>query len=68
MKETRYIPVPKWAEYHPWPTVSGLRGLINRSDENGIGVAVKKVGKCLLIDEQAFFKWVEDRDKLSKGK
>lgn len=59
MKKTRYIPVTKWNEYHPWPPIGGLRNLIFHKDKNGFDKAVKKVGKRVLIDEAEFFEWVE---------
>ena len=58
---TRYIPVPSWNKYHEWPTVGGLRNLINKKDENGFAKVVKKVGKRVLIDEAAFFEWIDNR-------
>lgn len=58
--ETRYIPVTKWSEYHIWPTIVGLRNLIFNKEKNGFSQVVKKVGKRVLIDEKAFFKWVKN--------
>jgi hypothetical protein len=59
----RYIPVPNWNEYHNWPRIGGLRNLIFKRKTNGFdrfGV-IKKVGKRVLIDETAFFEWVESQ-------
>lgn len=58
---TRYIPVPSWNKYHEWLTVGGLRHLIHKKDENGFAKVVKKVGKRVLIDEAAFFEWIDNR-------
>lgn len=60
---TRYIPVPDWNKYHPWPPLGGLRNLIHKKDENGFDKVVKKVGKRVLIDEQAFMEWVNNNGK-----
>lgn len=58
---TRLIPVPNWPEYHSWPSAAGLRSLIFNREKNGFNKVVKKVGKRVLIDEQAFFRWVENQ-------
>lgn len=63
---TRYIPVSKWSDYHPWPSIGGLRNLIFYRKENGFHKVIKKVGKNVLIDEAAFFEWVEDRNNESE--
>ena len=61
--KTRLIPVPDWNKYHMWPPLGGLRSLIFYKDTNGFDKVVKKVGKRVLIDETAFFMWIEDKNK-----
>lgn len=61
-KQTRYIPVPLWNDFHVWPTVVGLRYLIFNKDKNGFAKVVKKIGKRVLIDEILFFEWVEEQN------
>lgn len=61
--KTRYIPVPEWPNYHPYPTIAGLRNFINKKDTNGFDKVVKRVGKRVLIDEAAFFEWIENQQK-----
>lgn len=59
-QSTRFIPVPNWEKHHEWPKLGGLRNLVFNRRKNGFdkfGV-VKKVGKRVLIDERAFFAWV----------
>jgi hypothetical protein len=55
----RLIPVTKWPEYHPWPTVAGLRWLIFHAETNGFHVCVSRKGRRVLIWEQRFFDWVK---------
>jgi hypothetical protein len=62
---TRYIPIPKWKEYHPWPPVGGLRHLAFYKDSNGFKTAFKKSGRNVLVDEAEFFRCLE---KNSAGK
>ena len=57
--DTRLIPVPQWTEFHTWPSVSGLRWLIFQEETNGFHSCIKRVGRRVLIDERAFFEWVD---------
>lgn len=61
--QTRYIPVTIWNQYHDWPPVGGLRYLIFNAKSNGFNHVVKRVGRKVLIDEQAFFEWVASKNK-----
>ncbi len=63
---TRYLTVKDWIKNHPWPPIGGLRSLIFNKDKNGFSKVVKKVGRTVLIDEKAFFIWVDSHD--SDGK
>lgn len=67
IKNTRYIPVPDWEKYHEWPPVGGLRNLIFNKRTNGFDKVVKKVGKRVLIDEAAFFEWIEEQNSKVRG-
>ncbi|MES2998029.1 MAG: hypothetical protein V4700_01765 [Pseudomonadota bacterium] len=60
---TRYIPIPSWGKYHEWPKVGGLRNLIFNRHKNGFAKVIKKIGKRVLIDETAFFNWVNEQNK-----
>ena len=55
---TRFIPVPDWNKFHAWPPEGGLRHLIFNANRNGFNAVVRRVGRRVLIDEQAFFDWV----------
>lgn len=60
-KQNRLIPITQWKNYHPWPPIGGLRHLIFERKENGFGKVLKRPNRVWLIDEKAFFKWVEGR-------
>lgn len=60
---TRLIPVPKWNRYHEWPPQGGLRHLIFHAKINGFDRVIKRAGRRVLIDEQAFFEWVETQSQ-----
>lgn len=65
MEEKKIIPVTEWNRYHVWPTVAGLRYYIFNAEFNGFDKVVKKVGRRCLIDVEAFFKWVEERNNIN---
>ncbi len=55
---SRVIPLTKWNEYHEWPPLGGLRHLVFNANTNGFDKVMRKVGRRVLIDEDAFFEWV----------
>ncbi|HRS96309.1 MAG TPA: hypothetical protein P5179_13655 [Candidatus Latescibacteria bacterium] len=59
----RLIPLTKWNEYHPWPPPGGLRWLVFHEKKNGFQAVIKRVGGRVLIDEQAFFDWVDEQNQ-----
>ena len=60
---SRLIPVSDWPKHHPWPPIGGLRHLVFHAEHNGIGKALRRVGRRVLIDEAAFFQWVEESSR-----
>lgn len=60
--KTRLIPVNKWNEYHQWPPVGGLRHLIFYGKTNGFDKVTRRCGRRVLIDEAAFFQWMEEQN------
>lgn len=57
--QNRLIPVTQWNKFHNWPSVGGLRHFIYYENTNGFKKCVRRAGRRVLIDEQAFFDWVE---------
>ena len=55
-------PVTKWHEHHQWPPLGGLRHLIFFAASNGFHKVIRRVGRRVLIDETAFFQWVDERN------
>ena len=55
----KLIPVVRWNLVHEWPPIGGLRHLIFHAQTNGFTHAIRRVGRRVLIDETAFFEWVE---------
>jgi hypothetical protein len=58
-RDTRLIPVTKWGDHHDWPPQGGLRHLIFNAKKNGFDSVIKRCGRRVLIDETAFFEWVD---------
>lgn len=58
---TRLIPANNWPQHHEWPPIGGLRHLIFHARTNGFAAAIRRVGRRVLIDEQAFFEWVRQQ-------
>jgi hypothetical protein len=57
--EPRLIPVPDWNKFHPYPSQAGLRHLIFFAETNGFNRVVRRIGRRVLINEAAFFAWVD---------
>lgn len=56
-QHSRMIPVSQWNEFYPEPSVSALRGLIQRNVNGFRDSVVEKRGKRLLINEDNYFEW-----------
>lgn len=55
------IPVTAWPDHHTWPPIGGLRHLIFFEKTNGFDKVIRRIGRRVLIDEQAFFAWVDQQ-------
>jgi hypothetical protein len=55
----RLIPLTQWPSFHAWPPMGGLRHLVFHAKTNGFDSCIRRVGKRILIDEAAFFTWVD---------
>lgn len=67
LPSTGLIPVTAWNDYHPWPPIGGLRHLIFHAATNGFDVVVRRCGRRVLIDEHAFFDWVEQQTTAARA-
>lgn len=56
---TCFIPATDWDKHHPWPPIGGLRHLIFNAETNGFNRVIRRIGRRVLIDEAAFFIWVD---------
>lgn len=58
---TQLVPANEWPKRHAWPPIGGLRHLIFHAKSNGFDAVIRRVGRRVLIDEGAFFDWVEGK-------
>jgi hypothetical protein len=56
--------VQQFSQKHPAFTPGSLRWLLFHRETNGLARAVLKVGRRVLLDEDAFFTWLDEH----KGK
>jgi len=63
---TRLIPLTQWGEHHSWPPLGGLRHLVFHANSNGFDRVIRRVGRRVLIDEDAFFRWVDEQSNGGK--
>jgi hypothetical protein len=62
----RLIPANEWDKHHEWPPLGGLRHLIFHAKANGFEAVIRRSGRRVLIDEQAFFQWIDAKSKAGK--
>ena len=64
---TRMIPLTRWSEYHPYPSLGGLRWIRFRAKEFGFESAFKTVGRRVLVYEAEFLRLIRDQKLNCKG-
>jgi hypothetical protein len=57
-KQRRLIPLTKWNQFHLWPTIGGLRHLVAFATQKKFEQVLVRANGRVLIDEEAFFEWV----------
>lgn len=62
-QNSRLIPLTEWPKHHTWPPLGGLRHLVFNGEANGFNRVIRRIGRRVLIDEGAFFEWVESHNQ-----
>jgi hypothetical protein len=57
----RLLTIRQFSDLHPSFSESSLRWLIFNEKENGFNQVTRRVGRRVLIDENAFFAWVDSQ-------
>lgn len=65
-KQPSFLTVKLLVKKYPWLTEGGMRHFLFHMNENGLYKAVRKMGRRILIEESAFFAWIEDQSHRSK--
>lgn len=66
--QTKYIPLTDWPKHHPWPPLGGLRHLVFHAKTNRFDSVIRRVGRRVLLDEQAFYVWMSKQDVQQESK
>lgn len=56
----QFLTVKQTAEKYPSFTVYAIRGLIKSAKENGFKICMRRIGVKILINTDAFEKWIEE--------
>ncbi len=59
------LTVKQFNQKHPAFPIGGLRHHIFHEHQNGFSMCVRRIGRRVLIDEQAFFEWVDAQGNTS---
>ncbi len=60
--QSRLLALTDWPKHHAWPPLGGLRHLVHNAKHNGFDKVIRRVGRRVLINETAFFEWVEEQN------
>ena len=63
----RLSTIPQFVERHSFATHGGLRHLVFNAQTNGFSNVIQRMGRRILIDEDAFFSWLEEKNKNKEG-
>lgn len=61
LAERRLFTINDWP--HSYPKPGTLRHLIFNSKKNGFDKVIRRVGRRILLDESAYFDWVDQQNK-----
>ena len=56
-EQLNLLTVDQFCKKHSWPPPGGMRWMIFKAKENGLSPALIRIGRRVLIDVDAFFKW-----------
>lgn len=63
--QRRLIPITRWQDLYDWPSEAALRSYVFNAHRNGFDKVVHRVGRRVLIDEDAFHLWARRRGRTS---
>jgi hypothetical protein len=54
--------IKQFVKRHDWCREGGLRYQIFHSKENGFDQCIVRIGSKILINEEAFFRWLDEKN------
>lgn len=64
--ETRsFLTVRQFSQKHPAFPEGGLRYNIFHAEKNGFAKCIRRIGRKVILDEQAVFRWVDEQNRPS---
>ncbi|WP_435641112.1 hypothetical protein [Micavibrio aeruginosavorus] len=63
-KNFSFLTVKQFSKKHPAFPEGGIRHLIFYEKTNGFNRVIRRVGRRVLLDENAFFRWVEEKNTI----
>ena len=65
----RLIQASRWGAEGPgWPSPAGLRHLIARASTNGFDAVIRRVGRVVLVDVEAFHVWIATQNQAAAAR
>lgn len=66
MNKTRLLSIEQFCIQHPSFSPGGIRHLVFNAHKNGFNKCIRRIGRRVLIDEAAFFSWVEMQNDIQQ--
>ncbi len=63
-RSKNFLSLKQWLEKYPVIPEGGIRHLIFTNKDNFNGRVVKKLGRKILLDEQAFLSYIDEHSKI----
>lgn len=63
-KTRTLLTVRQFSQKHPAFPEGGLRHNIFHADKNGFAQCVRRIGRKVLLDEQAVFNWIDEQNQM----
>ena len=58
-----YFTISQFCDRHEWATLGGIRHLVFHEHTNGFAPCVRRMGRRVLLDENAVFVWIDKQGK-----
>ena len=58
-----YLTIPQFCERHEFATLGGIRHLVFHAETNGFSKCIRRMGRRVLLNEDAVFTWIDEQGK-----